>query len=234
MVLDPRRPIESHIICFVSMVLDPRRPVEPHIICFVSMVLDPQRPIESHIICFVLMVLDSRRPVRARYLSLGKAGRRTATPLGSPHEQGLKVSRPVGAECRDRGNAPRQHTGVNRGLVCVGETIRIYIGVLRPMCCARCYTDVLCPMLCPMCCVRCYTDVLCPMLCPMCCTRCVAPDLRLCVEGRCPYFDILPLQGANVIKPSRGGTRVSFTPFTIPLRLRYLALTGRRGFKTSE
>ena len=27
----------------------------------------------------------------------------------------------------------------------------------------------------------------------------------VCVEGRCPIFDILPLQGANVIKPSRGG-----------------------------
>ena len=68
-------------------------------------------------------------------------------------------------------------------------------------------------------------DVLYPMLYPMCCARCVAPDLRpmccarfrpVCVEGRCPYFDILPLQGANVIKPSRGGPRVSFTPFTMP------------------
>ena len=29
----------------------------------------------------------------------------------------------------------------------------------------------------------------------------------VCVEGRCPIFDILPLQGANVIKPSRGGTQ---------------------------
>ena len=78
-----------------------------------------------------------------------------------------------------RGNAPRQQMGVNRGLICVGETIRIYIGVLRPMCCAR--------------------------------------FRPVCVEGRCPYFDILPLQGANVIKPSRGGgPRVSFTPFTIP------------------
>ena len=112
------------------------------------------------------------------------------------------------------------------------------------MCCARCYTDVLYPMLRPMCCDRCIvpdvlrsmlhrcvvpdvvSDVLCPML-----HRCVVPDVAsdvlysmccarftpVCVEGRCPYFDILPLQGANVIKPSRGGgPRVSFTPFTIP------------------
>ena len=55
------------------------------------------------------------------------------------------------------------------------------------------------------------SDVLYPMLRPMCCAR----FTPVCVEGRCPYFDILPLQGANVIKPSRGG-RVSFTPFTIP------------------
>ena len=111
------------------------------------------------------------------------------------------------------------------------------------MCCARCYTDVLRSML-HRCVVpdvvpdvlrsmlhRCVvpdvvSDVLCPML-----HRCVVPDVAsdvlysmccarftpVCVEGRCPYFDILPLQGANVIKPSRGGgPRVSFTPFTIP------------------
>ena len=46
---------------------------------------------------------------------------------------------------------------------------------------------------------------------------CDSPDNSpVCVEGRCPIFDILPLQGANVIKPSRGGPRVSFTPFTLP------------------
>ena len=54
-----------------------------------------------------------------------------------------------------------------------------------------------------MCCARCYTDVLYPMLYPMCCAR----FTPVCVEGRCPIFDILPLQGANVIKPSRGGTQ---------------------------
>ena len=29
----------------------------------------------------------------------------------------------------------------------------------------------------------------------------------VCVEGRCPIFDILPLQGAIPFKPSRGGTQ---------------------------
>ena len=37
---------------------------------------------------------------------------------------------------------------------------------------------------------------------------CDSPDNSpVCVEGRCPIFDILPLQGANVIKPSRGGAQ---------------------------
>ena len=81
------------------------------------------------------------------------------------------------------------------------------------MCCARCYTDVLYPMLRPMCCTRCCIRCVAPDVTPMCCAR----FTPVCVEGRCPYFDILPLQGANVIKPSRGGgPRVSFTPFTIP------------------
>ena len=81
--------------------------------------------------------------------------------------------------------------------------------VLYPMCCVRCYTDVLYPMLRPML-HRCVVP---DVLRPMCCVR----FTPVCVEGRCPYFDILPLQGANVIKPSRGGgPRVSFTPFTIP------------------
>ena len=98
--------------------------------------------------------------------------------------------------------------------------------VLHPMCCTRCYTDVLCPML-----HRCIVSDVTPMYCVRCCVRRVVPDVApdvlypmccarftpVCVEGRCPYFDILPLQGANVIKPSRGGgPRVSFTPFTIP------------------
>ena len=39
----------------------------------------------------------------------------------------------------------------------------------------------------------------------------------VCVEGRCPYFDILPLQGAIPFKPCTWGEpRVSFTAFTIP------------------
>ena len=125
-------------------------------------------------------------------------------------------------------------------MVCVGETIRIYIGVLRPMycarcvvpdvlrpmCCARCYTDVLCPMLCPMYCARCYTDVLYPMLHPMCCTRCcarcVVPDVlrpvytRVC-RGALPLFRHIAPTGRECNKTqSWGGPRVSFTPFTIP------------------
>ena len=77
-------------------------------------------------------------------------------------------------------------------------------------CCARCIvpdvvSDVLYPML--------HRCVVSDVLRPMCCAR----FTPVCVEGRCPYFDILPLQGANVIKPSHGGgPRVSFTPFTIP------------------
>ena len=43
------------------------------------------------------------------------------------------------------------------------------------------------------------------------------PIYARCVEGRCPYFDILPLQGAIPFKPCTWGEpRVSFTPFTIP------------------
>ena len=43
------------------------------------------------------------------------------------------------------------------------------------------------------------------------------PIYARCVEGRCPYFDILPIQGAIPFKPCTWGVpRVSFTPFTIP------------------
>ena len=102
--------------------------------------------------------------------------------------------------------------------------------VLYPML-HRCIVSDVTPMYCVRCCVRCIVPDVTPMCCTRCCIRCVVPDVApdvlypmccarftpVCVEGRCPYFDILPLQGANVIKPSRGGgPRVSFTPFTIP------------------
>ena len=120
-------------------------------------------------------------------------------------------------------------------MVCVGETIRIYIGVLRPMCCTRCYTDVLrpmlhrcivpdvatdvlCPMLhrciapdvTPMYCVRCYTDVLCPTCCTRCCARCVVPDvlrpIYACVcRGALPLFRHIAPTGRECNKTQSWG-----------------------------
>ena len=49
------------------------------------------------------------------------------------------------------------------------------------------------------------------------CARYFARFAPVCVGGRCPYSDVLPLQGAIPFKPSTWGEpRVSFTPFTIP------------------
>ena len=75
--------------------------------------------------------------------------------------------------------------------------IRCVVPDVTPMYCVRCYTDVLCPML-----HRCIvSDVVSDVLYPMCCAR----FTPVCVEGRCPYFDILPLQGAILFKPCSWG-----------------------------
>ena len=68
----------------------------------------------------------------------------------------------------------------------------------------------------------------------MYCARCCARFRPVCVEGRCPIFDILPLQGANVINNSNGGARVSFTPFTIPWAEIPLPLQGAAVSKPSN
>ena len=67
------------------------------------------------------------------------------------------------------------------------------------------------------------------------CARYFARFAPVCVGGRCPYSDVLPLQGAIPFKPcSWGETQGVVHCVHYTLGWDTLALTGRRGFKTID
>ena len=76
------------------------------------------------------MVL-SRAPCKGKGISAQGIVNGVNNTLGPPMSRVLKVSRPVRAERRDRGNAPSTHMADYRRMVCVGGTMSTW--GLRPL-----------------------------------------------------------------------------------------------------
>ena len=72
---------------------------------------------------------EAAAPYKGRGISAQGRVNGVNDTLGPPHDWVLLHSRPVGAERRNRGNAPPRHpTDVNRGVACVLKTIYIIYG----------------------------------------------------------------------------------------------------------